>query len=281
MKTISFADLYQTGFYLTEPFALAQNWFSCGNHYSCIGFPKPSHTLLWLKNCNAQVTDKTGRVLQAKKGQLLYMAKNQEYTVDFKNTAAKQTDSIVFHFQLYDLQQNAFCFAKQPMICLQNVDVATAMDMDALSVEFEKSVYCLPGILSTFYRLLACISATEHKNTANYKYAYIKSGIEILENDEQNLKIAEIAQICGVSECYFRKVFREYSGESPATFRLNHRIEKAKQLLSTNMLTIGQIAEKLHFADIYHFSRVFKKITGVSPKQYLHRADADITLMNQ
>lgn len=83
------------------------------------------------------------------------------------------------------------------------------------------------------------------------------------------MKIKDIAQVCGVSECYFRKIFREYSGLSPSAFRQNCRIEKAKLLLATHMLTVGQIAEKLHYVDIYHFSKAFKQAVGVSPKQYV------------
>ena len=269
MKIISFEDLYHTEFYLTEPFALAQHWFHRGSHYSCIGLPKASHTFLWLKNCRAQVTDKAGRVLRAKKGQLLYMARDLEYTVDFKDTVDGQDDSFVFHFQLYDLQHNALGFADHPIVCLHNVDIATAMDLERLVAEFQKNVVCMPDILSIFYHLLAVISATEHNNIADYKYAYIKAGIEILENDDQDMKIKDIAQVCGVSECYFRKIFREYSGLSPSAFRQNCRIEKAKLLLATHMLTVGQIAEKLHYVDIYHFSKAFKQAVGVSPKQYI------------
>ena len=60
-------------------------------------------------------------------------------------------------------------------------------------------------------------------------------------------------------------------GENPVEFRQKHRIEKAKQLLLLDTHSIGEIAEELHFSDIYHFSKTFKKFTGVSPLQYTAR----------
>ena len=82
--------------------------------------------------------------------------------------------------------------------------------------------------------------------------------------------IAEIAEQCGVSECYFRRLFQEYSGESPMNFRQRYRIEKAKQLLlSDEHYTVGEIAEMLGFSDIYHFSKTFKKHFGLSPREYI------------
>ena len=274
MRIISFSDLYKTEFYLTEPFALTQNWFVLGNRYSCIGAPKPSHTFLWLKNSEAQVTDKEGHSLKAERGSLIYMSKGLEYTVDFQNTAPCQTDSVVFHFQIYDLQHNEFGFSDRPIVCLTQVDLATAVDMDLLASEFEKNVFCMPGVLSLFYRLISRISTAEHREISVNKYNYIRKGIEILESDNDNLPINEIAGLCGISECYFRKLFREYSGENPSDFRQNRRIERAKQLLLSDMLTVSQIAEKLHYVDIYHFSKVFKRAVGVSPRQFIKSASS-------
>ena len=100
------------------------------------------------------------------------------------------------------------------------------------------------------------------------RFKYISEGIELMEsNSEKNLN--EIAKICGVSEGYFRKLFREYSGENPVEFRQKHRIEKAKQLLLLDTHSIGEIASELHFSDIYHFSKTFKKVTGISPQRYI------------
>jgi AraC-like DNA-binding protein len=90
-----------------------------------------------------------------------------------------------------------------------------------------------------------------------------------LEQDS-DLSITEIAKECGVSECYFRRLFQEYSGESPINFRQKHRIEKAKQLLlSDEHYSVGEIAEELGFSDIYHFSKTFKKFCGISPNKFV------------
>jgi AraC-like DNA-binding protein len=87
--------------------------------------------------------------------------------------------------------------------------------------------------------------------------------------DNPDMTIGEIARVCGVSEGYFRKLFKEYSGENPVYFRQKHRIEKAKQLLLLDTYSVGEIAETLHFSDIYHFSNTFKKATGMSPQNYI------------
>ena len=90
----------------------------------------------------------------------------------------------------------------------------------------------------------------------------------MLERNSE-INIADIAKQCGVSECYFRRLFMEYSGMSPMDFRQHYRIEKAKQLLmSDEGLTITEIAEELGFTDVYHFIKTFKKYTNVSPKKY-------------
>ena len=97
MKVIPFRDLYHTEFVITEPLAKGQNWYSRDNNYSCIGKPKPSHTLLWFKNCRAVITDKSGKALTVEKNQVAYMAKTIEYTVNFIS-AGKIISSRVYRY---------------------------------------------------------------------------------------------------------------------------------------------------------------------------------------
>ena len=86
MKVIPFEELYYTNFLVTEAMAKPQNWFERSNFYSCMGRPKPSHTLLWFKNCRGRITLKGGRSIEVEKNQLTYMSKDIEYFVEFFDT---------------------------------------------------------------------------------------------------------------------------------------------------------------------------------------------------
>lgn len=268
MKIIPFRDLYHTEFVITEPLAKGQNWYSRDNNYSCIGKPKPSHTLLWFKNCRAVITDKSGKTLTVEKNQVAYMAKTLEYTVDFIDTAPQQDDTVVFHFQLTDVAGQDIAPTLSPVVCIKNIERPTAMKMDDAAKEFYRNIVCLPEIKSVIYQLMALACQRQRQKSVNYKYEYIREGIELMESNSDKT-LSEIAQICGISEGYFRRLFREYSGENPIDFRQRHRIEKAKQLLLIDTLSIGEIAEELHFSDIYHFSKAFKKYCNCSPSQFL------------
>lgn len=269
MKIISFEKLYNTEFYITQPIAKTQYWAPRGNYYSAIGKPKISHTLLWFKNCSATITSKDGTVLKAEQNQLAYMAKGLEYTVEFHGTNTNKEDTVVVHFQMTDENSEDIAPVLKPIICIKDVDPALAASFDLLCEEFRKNIVCIPEVISIIYQLMATVCQKQKRRVTRKKFSCIRKGIELLEQDS-NLSIAEIAEQCGVSECYFRRLFQEYSGESPMNFRQKHRIEKAKQLLlSDEHYTVGEIAEELRFSDIYHFSKTFKKFCGISPNKYL------------
>ncbi|MBN8218571.1 MAG: helix-turn-helix transcriptional regulator [Spirochaetes bacterium] len=66
----------------------------------------------------------------------------------------------------------------------------------------------------------------------------------------------------------FRKQFRQRAGVSPGRYRLQRLIERACALLQAGRPSHRALAEELGFADEFHFSRSFKKIAGMSPKNY-------------
>lgn len=274
MKIIPFEELYYRDFFISDPISKPQNWYSRGNVYNALGKPKLSHTLLWFKNCSATITDSHGNVIEAGRNQLAYMAKDIEYIVEFHDTAPDEADTIVIHFQMTDKSGEDIAPVMVPTVCMKNVDVSLGMAMEMLAEEFKKNVVCIPEVNSVIYRILAAICQKCRRATTKNKFSCIREGIELLEQDS-DMSISDISRRCGVSESYFRRLFREYSGENPIDFRQRHRIEKAKQmLLSDDMLTVGEIAQELHFSDIYHFSKTFKRFSGVSPTAFVKNATA-------
>ncbi|MCP1103058.1 two-component system response regulator YesN [Aequitasia blattaphilus] len=72
----------------------------------------------------------------------------------------------------------------------------------------------------------------------------------------------------GFSSAYLTKLFNRYIGESPLKYLTNIRINEAKHLLINTSLPIQKVGEKVGYPDQFHFSKTFRKLTGVNPTCY-------------
>lgn len=88
------------------------------------------------------------------------------------------------------------------------------------------------------------------------------------ENYREKLKLQDVAEQVYVSQWHLSKLLNRYKGQSFSDILNNIRIEKAKELLKDPALRIGDIADMVGFLDMAHFSRVFKKQTGISANEY-------------
>ena len=97
----------------------------------------------------------------------------------------------------------------------------------------------------------------------------------IEENYMEKLKLSDVADHVYVSQWHLSKILNQHVEKSFSDI-LNHaRIEKAKELLREPSLRIGDIAEKAGFLDMAHFSRVFKKHTGVSANEFRNQMKSE------
>ena len=84
----------------------------------------------------------------------------------------------------------------------------------------------------------------------------------------QPLNNDQLAEVAGMSTVYFRKLFTQVMGVSPIAYARQLRIEKAKQMLHSDYGSLSQVALSLGYANLYDFSRDFKKHTGIAPSKY-------------
>lgn len=77
-----------------------------------------------------------------------------------------------------------------------------------------------------------------------------------------------LAARCGISTVYFRKTFESAYGISPIRYLQHLRMEKAKSMLSSDFESISQVAESVGYNSIFHFSKMFRQYTGMSPSDY-------------
>lgn len=78
-----------------------------------------------------------------------------------------------------------------------------------------------------------------------------------------------LADLCGISEVYFRRLFSEKLGTTPRQYIIDLRLARAKELLSDGTLKISAISESCGFTNPYHFTRTFKEKTGITPGEYM------------
>jgi AraC-like DNA-binding protein len=117
--------------------------------------------------------------------------------------------------------------------------------------------------------------------------ALLRSGLELLE-DRKSILIEKIKNIIvemihyseeapttnfsdflssklNYDYNYLSNLFSEVKGTTIGHFIVAHKIERAKELLVYDELTLTEIAEKLHYSSVAHLSNQFKKVTGLTP----------------
>jgi AraC-like DNA-binding protein len=87
----------------------------------------------------------------------------------------------------------------------------------------------------------------------------------------QRFAVGELAKAACLSRSRFMELFREEFGTSPGEFHRHVQTEKAVELARYTGMSWQQIALHLGYADASHFSRVFKRVMGLPPSEYLAR----------
>jgi len=123
---------------------------------------------------------------------------------------------------------------------------------------------CLPHLLASFTHLsqFRLIKESGEKDP-------VAQGINfMLENLTKKLKLEEIAAETGLSASHFSRLFVNRTGHSPIDYFIQLKIQRACRLLDNSGWTIADISREMGFDDQFYFSRVFRKVMGMSPNEY-------------
>jgi len=90
----------------------------------------------------------------------------------------------------------------------------------------------------------------------------------MLENLDHSLSLEDLAAVANMSKYHFSNRYKALTGYSPIKHFLNMKMEHACYLLDASELSVGEIARNLGYDDPLYFSRLFRKIIGISPRGY-------------
>lgn len=101
-------------------------------------------------------------------------------------------------------------------------------------------------------------------------YRRIKESIIYIHENyyDTEMSIARAAELSGMSEVHFRRLFRDVFKKSPLKYITEIRIKKAKELLAHTQYQVGEISGMVGIYDEVYFSKFFKRHTGKTPNEY-------------
>ncbi|MBR2044491.1 MAG: helix-turn-helix transcriptional regulator [Clostridia bacterium] len=141
-----------------------------------------------------------------------------------------------------------------------------------LSFNKLRSTFALPDsgrevhAFAQLYDILShIISDLEDKGNA-----VLAPAIKYLEDNfcDPDLNNSQLADCCHISEVYFRRIFTAAYGIPPHKYISELRIQRAKELLKNNRLSISQVSDSCGYSSVYHFCRAFKAAVGEAPGKY-------------
>ncbi len=102
------------------------------------------------------------------------------------------------------------------------------------------------------------------------KRSRLESAVQYISDNFTNeeLTVEKVADSAGMSESHFRRLFKSVYRLSPIKYINLMRIERAKELIRYTSDSFSQIATDVGFANVYYFSRIFKKEVGCTPSEY-------------
>ncbi len=92
-----------------------------------------------------------------------------------------------------------------------------------------------------------------------------RASIVLRENLHNEINVEELAKDMHIGYSHFRRVFKRYTGLSPAQYHLKLRLQKAKELLLTTNMSVKEVAFEMGFQSNYYFTRIFTRKMGATP----------------
>ena len=265
MNVYSLSSAILSPFYAKIINFLRQSWKN-NSTWNCIGNSKRDHLLLFIESGSVTYFDRNGKLFSAQTGDVVYTPKGCEYAVKFTKKEGVRT--LALRFELYSKDAVPFSFSSGPLLFPSKKSyLSFFLEAEQIS---QQPLYIPVKHYALLYSLLAEMGESELKSLpSSQPFFLIKNGLSyMITHLDENTSIEELAKMCSISTVYFRKLFKSYTGSSPALYRLNLRIKKACEYLQHGVNSIIEISNTLGFTSPSYFIKIFYKIMGETPLSY-------------
>lgn len=267
MKEISFKSLFSTSVHFYGIAAVHRKWGGSNkNNYLQKGRDENilSYTLHGGKNI--YTAQSTAPTFCLKAPAIVLITQNAPYLSETVTPAGESGETVCIRFKIANDAGEPLRLKEQWLCFSDNEGYLTNLFFDVLQ-SYLKTETNLPKLKIAFYNILLALKKQLPESEDFGQNELLRPAVlRIRQRPGENLPVGELARLCNLSESYFRSRFKELAGCSVTDYRNRLRIEKAEQLLQSSLWTTDLIAETLGFFDTSHFYRVYKKITGKTPR---------------
>lgn len=210
----------------------------------------------------------TGADISLSPGDIIFVPMGSRYVSRWQGTPHVSYISAHFIFDAPGI------FTPHQRFALQKIRVA---DLAAREADFRYMTAHYDGtdgeklaVLARFFDALAEIEPALLRTRPRKLDPRVEEAILYMEtNSQRPLSVEEVAGVCNVSTSRFFPLFRAATGMTPVEYLQHLRISRAIALMiSDSALSIEEIGERAGFESTAHFRRIFKRLTGRSPREY-------------
>lgn len=263
MRICTIDELVDQNFNVIFINALQQFWHTTRS-FQCIGAPKKQNLFLYLNGCKITYTDKNGQTFVANSGDVVYTPVGSEYRAQLSDFKDSGSHTIGINFFLQDNNGES-------IILSDDIQIFHDTEKQVFPILFQKLLHydTFQSLLKSRIILMEIICSLASRSPAEKAPGHIVKALQYLSDHiEENPKVAKLAELCNISEVYFRKQFKTYVGVTPMEYRNSLRLDRARSYLEYGDISVQEISDTLGYSTVSHFIKEFKQRYGCSPLQY-------------
>ena len=203
-----------------------------------------------------------GRVMRTEAGALFYLPEGSNY--DVKSIVAGGCYAINFYSD--NISDKPFC------VNLKNNEKVLHSIHAAVNAWKNGDTFRVAATMKAVYDIIYRLQKEAAKTyMPGGRVEILMPALKRIDSDftDRSLTVFHLAELCGVSEVYLRRLFGQFYGMSPKEYIVKKRIDYAAVLLKSGDFSVGEVATLCGYSEPCFFSRDFKRRKGIAPKDFL------------
>lgn len=123
--------------------------------------------------------------------------------------------------------------------------------------------------VSCLFQYVHALMKLYHRQTHSISLSHVQKAQSYIElHPELDLSLQQVAKIIHIHPNHLSEIFKKEIGITFSDYLTKHRLKRAEQLLSTTKMRVSEVATHVGYTDVKYFSQLFKKDTGITPREY-------------